>query len=1330
SQARPDEVAPTADDASLNLALTIDTNLLQEVDLEASGGFLPDALGQQRTRISEGGAARLIWDGHAAGFDAAGLGGIDLTGSGLRDQLRLSVAAIADPVTARFTVYSDAGSASTVELRLTAVGDVRIPFGSFTAVSGAGADFGNVGALTLDLTGDVAGLQLSALAADSPLTATHTQEALADDVVAHAITLVNNSGRDLGAFTFHAPALGRGGQLVAGSVAASQGRALAGAEAAVALDGLANGESVTLAYREMRLLATVPATLILQNGDTPTGSNGLPVDAVNNPVTSGLGEPAFSGDFDAGTNDDEFVWHGAGIAMSSSGVMTDFSSIESNIGVGDSGKFIASPILSAGSLDGVWTHNGALLYEQDPAPGVPGQYVSFASRPFMIPNGTAYFVGGYTATPGGTTADRVLWEATDTITPVITPLIQGGDVISGLVVSTNGIDFDYFVSDNGAHMMAVLDMDTGSTLDDFFVYLDGNLIIQEGAPISATENWDNFDIVQINDIGNYIIAGDTDGAATSDEFIAYNGTILIREGDTIDGVTLTDSAFVRNASINNLNQAVYTWGYAGGGTEAMFHACDAANLANARLVLMTGDQVDLDGNGSPDATITDFNAVQGSQYFTFAEDGRIYTEVDLDYGAGAVEAVIGVDAPSCTLGLSFAKTVGTDPGVCAAGSSLDILAGTDVYYCYEVMNTGAVTMTLHDLADDQLGAILSGFAYDLGPGASVFVTQTANITQTTTNTAIWTAYNPGPTDVVSATAAATVNVVPPTIALNKTVGTDPSACASSSSIVTGPNTDVTYCYEVTNAGLITLTLHDLVDTELGTILSGLAYDLGPGASVFVTQTANITQTTVNTATWTAYNAGPTDVATASASATVVVVPTAPLTCNGPTVGFDLGIPGGWNVVNNAPGNPVVWTNVAGSGEAGNYATGSGDAASASSDLQGGGSGLYDTELWTSPIDLSGVSQATFSYWANYGNFAFIDFLDLDVSTDGGATWTNLLRWNEDHHPNGLRNAPGEFVSIDLSAYTGQSNVILRWHYYDPAGPATSQDWYAQVDDVSLSCLSGTLGVSLNKTVGTDPSVCATTDTITVKGGTDAYYCYEVTNTGTVTVTMHDLDDDKLGNVFSSVAYDLAPGASIDTVALGLTISATINTTTTNTATWTGYVGTYTAVATDTATVNTTVPAAQLDTTSISETLSVGGMTDVIMTLDNTGSDDLSWTLVEEAAARGASRDIGTAWETMAPLPSARVFSAVVADASGYVYAIGGTSDAGALTPTDTVFRYDTATNTWATMAAMPAALDSIDGIVIKDKIYIPGGDLDNNTYVYDIATDSWSTIATNNGFTG
>ena len=117
------------------------------------------------------------------------------------------------------------------------------------------------------------------------------------------------------------------------------------------------------------------------------------------------------------------------------------------------------------------------------------------------------------------------------------------------------------------------------------------------------------------------------------------------------------------------------------------------------------------------------------------------------------------------------------------------------------------------------------------------------------------------------------------------------------------------------------------------------------------------------------------------------------------------------------------------------------------------------------------------------------------------------------------------------------------------------------------------------------------------------------------------------------------------------------------------------------------------------------------------------------AGGAAPAAIGPAWETMASMPSARVFNAVIADTNGYVYVIGGTSDAGGGTPTDTTFRYNTATDSWDTMATMPTALDAIDGVAINGKIYIPGGAPTANTFVYDIATNTWSTLATTGGYT-
>jgi uncharacterized repeat protein (TIGR01451 family) len=109
-------------------------------------------------------------------------------------------------------------------------------------------------------------------------------------------------------------------------------------------------------------------------------------------------------------------------------------------------------------------------------------------------------------------------------------------------------------------------------------------------------------------------------------------------------------------------------------------------------------------------------------------------------------------------------------------------------------------------------------------------------------------------------------------------------------------------------------------------------------------------------------------------------------------------------------------------------------------------------------------------------------------------------------------------------------------------------------------------ITLAKTVGTDPLVCATTDSIMVNAGDVVAYCYTVTNTGDIPLTMHDLDDDVLGMLLDDVAYVLAPEASFSFI-----VTATVDADVTNTATWTAWAGEFTAEASDTAMVYVFVP---------------------------------------------------------------------------------------------------------------------------------------------------------------
>ena len=179
--------------------------------------------------------------------------------------------------------------------------------------------------------------------------------------------------------------------------------------------------------------------------------------------------------------------------------------------------------------------------------------------------------------------------------------------------------------------------------------------------------------------------------------------------------------------------------------------------------------------------------------------------------------------------------------------------------------------------------------------------------------------------------------------------------------------------------------------------------------------------------------------------TLDVIPPDPVACSN-VVGFDVGIPSDWHVLDNVNGG-LVWSDIAGAGELGNYTGGSGNAATVSSDVFGPAD--FDTELRSPAFSLAGATEASLDYLVNYQNFAAFDFLDVDISTDGGSSWTTLLSWNEDH--GGFRGTPGEAVSLDLNAYAGMSDLTLRWRYYDPT--TFDWDWYAQIDDVGLACVS-------------------------------------------------------------------------------------------------------------------------------------------------------------------------------------------------------------------------------------------------------------------------------------
>lgn len=103
------------------------------------------------------GNAVLQWDGTdgSAGLNATGLGGVDLTAGGTQDAFLLNVFFDDLPVNTVITVYTDAGNASALTVALPGLlfssTNFALPYSSFVTTLGTGANFANVGAITLSL---------------------------------------------------------------------------------------------------------------------------------------------------------------------------------------------------------------------------------------------------------------------------------------------------------------------------------------------------------------------------------------------------------------------------------------------------------------------------------------------------------------------------------------------------------------------------------------------------------------------------------------------------------------------------------------------------------------------------------------------------------------------------------------------------------------------------------------------------------------------------------------------------------------------------------------------------------------------------------------------------------------------------------------------------------------------------------------------------------------------------------------------------------------------------------------------------------------------------
>jgi len=165
--------------------------------------------------------------------------------------------------------------------------------------------------------------------------------------------------------------------------------------------------------------------------------------------------------------------------------------------------------------------------------------------------------------------------------------------------------------------------------------------------------------------------------------------------------------------------------------------------------------------------------------------------------------------------------------------------------------------------------------------------------------------------------------------------------------------------------------------------------------------------------------------------------------------------------------PSGWTLLSDLPQAENWKQSSAKSRTGSNSALGTPNYFYDRNIWlVSPvIDLSSATKATLYFyedqegWSSINNTSANAIAISTTNNTSSSSFTDILTMTPANHT--ISGFSGEMVTVDLSAYLGQSTVYVAFHYYCHTSP--SYNWY--IDDVRISIPSDhdvwALGVNMN-----------------------------------------------------------------------------------------------------------------------------------------------------------------------------------------------------------------------------------------------------------------------------
>ncbi|GAA1138857.1 hypothetical protein GCM10009583_05630 [Ornithinicoccus hortensis] len=438
------------------------------------------------------------------------------------------------------------------------------------------------------------------------------------------------------------------------------------------------------------------------------------------------------------------------------------------------------------------------------------------------------------------------------------------------------------------------------------------------------------------------------------------------------------------------------------------------------------------------------------------------------------------------------------------------------------------------------------------------------------------------------------------------------------------------------------------------------------------------------------------------------------------------VPDGWTVTDDADSGSV-WV-FDDPGSRGNLTGGEGGFAIIDSDNAGSGV-TQDTSLVSPSIDMSSLSDPVVGFKHDYNAFLGAgESGSVEVSTDGGSTWTTLESYTADTR--------GEVV-LPAPDAAGESDVQVRFHY------EASYDYWWQVDDVFLG----------NRAC--EP----------IEGGLVVGNVYDLnTGDGIVGASVTNLDNEDEKGVTAATEADENLDDGYYWLFSGTPGSHAFEAAARN---YESKSEDITVVADDVVRGDFELGAGHLMVTpeSIDTEVDLGDSAteDLVISNDGTGAVDVvleeipgdfellradgtRMTRDEIAAAEGApeiKREVETSfaaapangaagdfeaeatpsdepWVDLGALP-ATVMDNRVVSLDGDWYSIGGTDGTASR---DTVLKYDNEALAWTEVAPLPAPGQAVSVGAINGQLVVAGGWSDGDpvtsTYIYDPDSDAWT----------